>query len=449
MAKPERAIVLSHLQLGPAGLPAEVLGKLTGLLGDPKAELVLAGHTLELQGKGLKDLPADAVAALSALGRALPPGGALTFLCGNGEEALERPEERRRLEEILGRPSGQVSYGTEVLPGLSGRRLQAADGAVPVLVLAQRRLDPLYGTSLGELLSWGSLKGFVRGFARQVQLRVDLPAAPSPQHHFAQGLARAIVDLARGKEEQLLTELGNFLDARRSEPETALSETLQALLSRAIDFVGEAVAAQVRGLVGPAAAAVVVGSAARRLVQEDPPQVVLTGSARRLSYAEVQLAGPLRITLGGGQGSVTLDAIPAPAAAEQPAEPAPASARTPAAAAGRVPPPSSVTPAPPPAAESARTPAAAAGRVPPVPEVVAEVEAEVAAEAAPVAEDAAVEAAPSAPTPSEQFAVPDESDGAPSSEAPEEKSGGQAGSPAGGRPTRQQKRQRGTPGKSS
>jgi hypothetical protein len=312
-------MVLSNLNLSRLPLDAELRGALAAMGGGDKVELILAGGTVDLQGKGLDDLTAparDAVAAgLSVVGQAVR-GGRLTVLLAAGEEALAQDEERNKLEKLLGLGKGQVSYAEDLGHGLSGRRLVAGDGVA--WVVTARPVDPLAGQSHEDLLSWSGLLGFVKAWTWQLKNRRSLTEPEGPHHHYAQALAQAAVAIAKDKEEQVLLELSRYLDGRGGDPGPGpgAPAPVQALLARAAEVLGDVMVGRVRRQADDGAAAVIVGAAPARYADEEAPLVVFTGDAGgpHPSWVEVNLGGSLLIKLAGSARRQEAPAPVAPAA---------------------------------------------------------------------------------------------------------------------------------------
>ena len=83
-----------------------------------------------------------------------------------------------------------------------GRSLKAEDGLV--WVTTSVGLDPARGQGLDELIGWAPLRSFLRAFARQLEMKRTLAVPADPYQLAAQVLARAVYEVARGKEEKAL-----------------------------------------------------------------------------------------------------------------------------------------------------------------------------------------------------------------------------------------------------
>jgi hypothetical protein len=366
MATPVRALILSNLQLGQGTIPRETRELLSSLGSGPPVALILAGGLIGAQDLGPRE--AEVRDALAFLGRSVQGESTLTVLSGPGEPLPSGG--RRALEEWLGRRDGQVLYEEELAPGLSGARLQAEEGVV--WVLPAGTLDPLQGTPLGEALSWGPLRSFVRAFARQLSMGVSPPEMGAPQQVLALALARAVAALSRPQE-------GQSPEVSRARGESLLGEVLRHLESGAAPgaevnqvldlaraLLDEVLIGRVRGAADDAAAAVVVGGGGARAADEEAPWVFLGGSAggARPTWVEVSLLGSLRAHVVDRSGRPGPAAPVAPAGVEPPAPPA--AVEPPAAPAA---PPAAVDPpaaaAPPETGAAAAPPETGAAAAPP------------------------------------------------------------------------------------
>ncbi|MCS6911979.1 MAG: hypothetical protein RMK29_01240 [Myxococcales bacterium] len=287
MSTAQRAIVLSQLRLGPAA-PGRLLRELRDrLAAEPPWELIVAGGLFQEQLHGPEGLSGPVLEGLAVLGQA---AAQLTLLPGPEEPGLNEPLLQRRLQEALGRT---VSFGEELRPGVLGACRVADEGRVWVTGGA---LDPTAGLSLDELLGWRELRSFVRAWARQLELRRQLPPPTGPQQLMAQVLARAVYEVAQGREDRALGELLQYL-GRRGER----SQEVQKVLASGEVLLREAIVQHIRDAVDDAAVAVVVGSEMAYEASEEAPTVVLTGSAagERPTWVEIVLGQRLQVQLCG------------------------------------------------------------------------------------------------------------------------------------------------------
>ena len=312
----EHAIVFSNLRAdGPAPRFAPLRRALAAAPAAAQGELILAGGTFV--GAGADE------GALAALGEVLRAArvGRLCLLAGAGEAAALQAA-RPHLAERLGLGEEQVSFGAPVARGLTGRALRGAQGSV--VVLAREGVDPLRGQELTTLLCWPGLRGFVRAWTKQLEMRVTLRDQETPEQRLAQALALAVATVAEGKPERGQAALDALLQkVREGGPldgeAAALWRGLQAQLGRAL------IAAARFAFAGGDAAAVVVGQSPATAASEGAPQVVLFG-AEDEAYVVVELTGGAKATLHGADTAAVVMLSRAEPAKVEPAKAEPAKA---------------------------------------------------------------------------------------------------------------------------